>query len=87
MVLGIVMMAAMLPTMIGLNEATQGSREQEEARRNESRKQRGHLVATVAITQGTPKIRQQVHNAQVQMGLDGRVSSVKRDNPGEPTIH
>ncbi|KAJ5744840.1 hypothetical protein N7533_009710 [Penicillium manginii] len=77
MVLGIVMMAAMLPTMIGLNEATQGSREQEEARRNESRKQRGHLVATVAITQGTPKIRQQVHNAQVQVGLDGRLYITK----------
>lgn len=87
MVLGIVMMAAMLPTMIGLNEATQGSREQEEARRNESRKQRGHLVATVALTQGTPKMRQQVDNAQVHVGLDGRVSSVKHDNPGEYTIH
>lgn len=74
MVIGIVMMAAMLPTMIGLNEATQGSRDAEEGRRNEARKQRGHLVATCALTQGTPKMRQQVHNAQVQVGLDGKVS-------------
>ncbi|CAI7641930.1 unnamed protein product [Penicillium pancosmium] len=77
MVLGIVMMAAMLPTMIGLNEATQGSREREEARRKESRKQRGHLVATVALTQGTPKMRQQVHNAQVHVGLDGKLYITK----------
>ncbi|KAJ5727514.1 hypothetical protein N7493_005334 [Penicillium malachiteum] len=72
MVLGVVMMAAMLPTIMGLNEATQGSREQEEARRNDARKQRGHLVAICPITQGTPKMRQQVHNAQVQVGLDGK---------------
>lgn len=76
MVLGVVMMSAMLPTMIGLNEATQGSREQEESRKNNARKQRSHLVATCALTQGTPEQRQQVHNAQVQVGRDGKVSSV-----------
>jgi len=75
MVIGIAMMAAMLPTMIGMNEATQGSRDQEEARRTTARKQRSHLVATCSITQGTPEMRSQVHNAQVQVGLDGRVSS------------
>ncbi|KAJ6096622.1 hypothetical protein N7486_007368 [Penicillium sp. IBT 16267x] len=73
MVIGIAMMAAMLPTMIGLNEATQGSRDQEEARRTTARKQRSHLVATCSITQGTPEMRSQVHNAQVQVGLDGKL--------------
>ncbi|KAJ5231541.1 uncharacterized protein N7469_006129 [Penicillium citrinum] len=78
MVLGIVMMAAMLPTMIGLNEATQGSREREEARLIEARKQRGHLVAIVDLTQGTPAMREQVHNSQVHVGLDGRLYLTKQ---------
>ncbi|KAJ5923598.1 hypothetical protein N7454_008843 [Penicillium verhagenii] len=77
MVLGIAMMAAMLPTMIGLNEATQGGRDQEEARRTGARKQRSHLVATCSITQGTPEMRSQVHNAQVQVGLDGKLYITK----------
>ncbi|KAJ5792352.1 uncharacterized protein N7503_008330 [Penicillium pulvis] len=77
MVIGIAMMAAMLPTMIGMNEATQGSRDQEEARRTEARKQRSHLVATCSITQGTPEMRSQVHNAQVQVGLDGKLYITK----------
>ncbi|OKP11717.1 hypothetical protein PENSUB_2789 [Penicillium subrubescens] len=70
MVLGIAMMAAMLPTMIGLNEATQGARDQDENRRNTNRKQRCHLVATCSLDQGTPELRSQVHNAQIQVGLD-----------------
>lgn len=76
MVIGVAMMAAMLPTMIGLNEATQGSRDQEEGRRNSARKQRCHLVATCSLSQGTPEMRQQVQNAHVQVGLDGKVRSI-----------
>ncbi|KAJ5280692.1 hypothetical protein N7478_006064 [Penicillium angulare] len=74
-------MGAMLPTMIGLNQATQGSRDQEEARSNEARKQRGHLVAICALTQGTPKMRQQVHNGRVQVGLDGKLYITKNPTP------
>lgn len=74
MVLGVVMMATMLPTMIGLNEATQGSRDQEENRRTTERKQRVHLVATCSLSQGTPELRQQIQNAKVYVGLDGKVS-------------
>ena len=62
MVLGVVMMPAMLPTIIGLNEATQGSREQEENRRNTARKQRCHLVATCSLSQGSPELREQVRS-------------------------
>jgi hypothetical protein len=68
------MTAAMLPTMIGLNEATQGSRQHEEDRVNNARKQRTHLVATVSLNQGTQEQRQQIHNATVQVGRDGKVS-------------
>lgn len=76
------MMAAMLPTMIGLNEATQNTRDQEENRRNSNRKQRCHLVATCSLNQGTPELRSQVHNAQVQVGLDRKVSSVMQWSSG-----
>ncbi|CEJ60789.1 hypothetical protein PMG11_09347 [Penicillium brasilianum] len=78
MVLGIAMMAAMLPTMIGLNEATQGARDQDENRRNTNRKQRCHLVATCSLDQGTPELRSQVHNAQVQVGLDRKLYITKQ---------
>ncbi|KAJ5726756.1 uncharacterized protein N7483_008113 [Penicillium malachiteum] len=78
MVLGIAMMAAMLPTMIGINEATQGQKDQEEARGSSSRKKRCHLVATCSLSQGTAEMRQQVHNAQVQVGLDGKLYITKK---------
>lgn len=74
MVLGVIMMATMLPTMIGLNEATQGSRDQEENRRTTERKQRVHLLATCSLSQGTPELRQQIQNAKVYVGLDGKAS-------------
>lgn len=71
------MMATMLPTMIGLNEATQGSRDQEENRRTTERKQRCHLVATCSLSQGTPEMRQQIQNAKVYVGLDGKLYITK----------
>jgi hypothetical protein len=70
------MMATMLPTMIGLNEATQATRDQEENRRTSSRKQRCHLVATCSLRQGTESQRAQVQNARVYVGQDGKVSIV-----------
>lgn len=76
MVLGVVMMASMLPTMIGLNEATQGTRDQEENRKISARKQRCHLVATCSLSQGTESQRAQVQNARVYVGQDGKVSIV-----------
>ncbi|KAJ5126021.1 hypothetical protein N7448_005330 [Penicillium atrosanguineum] len=77
MVLGVVMIAAMMPTMIGLNEATQGSRQQEEDRLSNKRKARTHLVATVSLSQGTQEQRQQIHNATVQVGRDGKLYITK----------
>ncbi|KAJ5272713.1 hypothetical protein N7478_007838 [Penicillium angulare] len=78
MVIGIAMMATMLPTMIGLNEATQGHRDQEEGRRAAARKQRSHLVATCSLSQGTTESRQQIQNAQIQVGLDGKLYITKK---------
>ncbi|KAJ5756137.1 hypothetical protein N7533_005680 [Penicillium manginii] len=75
MVLGVIMMATMLPTMIGLNEATQGSRDQEENRRTTERKQRVHLLATCSLSQGTPELRQQIQNAKVYFYITKHPSS------------
>ncbi|ODM16823.1 hypothetical protein SI65_07788 [Aspergillus cristatus] len=77
MVLGIVMMSAMLPTMIGLNEATSGTRDREESRRDSSRKQRCHLVATCNINEGNQRQREQVHNAKVYVRSDGKLYITK----------
>lgn len=81
MVLGIAMMSAMLPTMIGLNEATSGARDREESRRDSSRKQRCHLVATCSLDQGNQRQREQVQNAKVYVGSDGKVCSRQITRP------
>ncbi|KAJ5717621.1 hypothetical protein N7488_003267 [Penicillium malachiteum] len=80
MVLGIVMMTAMLPTMIGMNEASKGTRDHEERRREDSRKQRCHLTATCEVTEDL-KQRLAVHNAHVCLGLDGRIYITKSHHP------
>ncbi|OOF90900.1 hypothetical protein ASPCADRAFT_156260 [Aspergillus carbonarius ITEM 5010] len=63
-------MSTLVPTIIGLNEATKGARDQEDNRRNESRSQRCHLVATCEVSAGSPAQRQQVHNAKVYLDQD-----------------
>jgi hypothetical protein len=73
MVLGIAMMAGMLPTMIGLNEATKGARDREESRREDARRTRTPLMAVCDVDEGSLAQRQQVHNAKVYLGLDRRV--------------
>ncbi|KAJ5899731.1 hypothetical protein N7495_004475 [Penicillium taxi] len=77
MVLGVVMIATMLPTMIGLNQATQSTRDQEEDRRANARKTRTHLMATCTLDQGTLEQRKEIHNAHVQVGLDGKLYITK----------
>jgi hypothetical protein len=69
------MMTAMVPTIIGLNEATKGTRDQENNRKDTARKQRCHLVAMCEVNKGTQTQREQVHNARVYVGRDGNVST------------
>lgn len=73
MVFGLVMMSAMVPTMIGLNEATKGTRDHEESRKAESRNTRSHLVATCDVDEGSQAHREQVHNARIYLGQDQKV--------------
>ncbi|KAJ9296723.1 hypothetical protein DTO271G3_4922 [Paecilomyces variotii] len=78
MVLGIVMMTAMIPTIVGLNEATNGARDHEDKRRGNARKQRCHLQATCAVNAGPQELRQQIHNAKVYLGTDGKMYITKK---------
>ena len=73
MVFGIVMMSAMVPTMIGLNEATKGTRDHEESRKAESRSTRSHLVATCDVEEGSQDQRERDHNVRIYLGQDQKV--------------
>ncbi|TPR04045.1 SnoaL-like domain family protein [Aspergillus niger] len=75
MVLGIAMMAAMVPTMIGLNQASQNMRDSEDSRKESSRKQRCHLLVNCSVSQGTTAQREQIHNAMVYVGPENRDES------------
>ncbi|KAJ6081544.1 hypothetical protein N7499_006418 [Penicillium canescens] len=81
MVFGIVMMAAMVPTMIGVNEATKGTRDHEEQRRKNARAQRSHLLVQCPSYEGPLHQRMAVHNAQVYLGADGKVYITKSNCP------
>lgn len=74
MVFGLIALSAMTPTMIGLNQATQNTRDGEEERREAARRQRCNLLATCDAREGTLEQRKQVHNAKVYLGPDGNVS-------------
>ncbi|KAE8413814.1 hypothetical protein BDV36DRAFT_299596 [Aspergillus pseudocaelatus] len=78
MVIGIAMMSAMVPTIIGLNEATKGARESEDKRKANEKKARFHLVATCDIDADLESRRQEVHNANVYLGSDKKLYITKR---------
>lgn len=75
MVFGLITLSAMVPTMIGLNQATQNTRDGEEERRDQARRQRCNLIASCDAREGTLEQRNQVHNAKVYIGSDGKVST------------
>ncbi|OOO07352.1 hypothetical protein OAory_01038520 [Aspergillus oryzae] len=81
MVIGIAMMSAMVPTIIGLNEATKGARESEDKRRENEKKSRFHLVAACDIDADSESRRQEVHNASVYLGSDKRLYITKHPTP------
>lgn len=75
------MMSAMVPTIIGLNEATKGARESEDKRRENEKKSRFHLVAACDIDADSESRRQEVHNASVYLGSDKRLYITKHRTP------
>lgn len=75
MVFGLIALSTMVPTMIGLNQATQNTRDGEEERRDSARRQRCNLLATCDAREGTLEQRKQVQNAKVYLGPDGKVKT------------
>lgn len=73
MVLGIFLMTAMVPTMIGVNEASKGTRDHEDHRRESARKQRSYLSVQCMSYDGSRQQRLAIHNAQVYLGADRKV--------------
>jgi hypothetical protein len=73
MVLGIAMMSAMLPTMIGLNQAIKERRCEEEEHKEETRKVRSHLAVSCDVNEGSHAHRQEINNAKVYLGQDHKV--------------
>lgn len=79
MVLGIFLMTAMVPTMIGVNEASKGTRDHEDRRRESARQQRSYLSVQCTSYDGSRQQRLATHNAQVYLGPDRRVGLLAID--------
>ncbi|OQE92023.1 hypothetical protein PENNAL_c0008G09782 [Penicillium nalgiovense] len=80
MVLGIAMMSAMLPTMIGLNQAIKERRGEEEEHKEETRNVRSHLTVTCDVNEGSHVHRQEINNAKVYLGQDHKIYITKNPN-------
>ncbi|KAJ5274746.1 hypothetical protein N7505_003291 [Penicillium chrysogenum] len=65
MVFGIFLMTAMVPTIIGVNEASKGTRDHEERRRESARQQRCHLLVQCMPLDGSSQQRSAIHNAKI----------------------
>ncbi|GAB1216035.1 hypothetical protein ATERTT37_005236 [Aspergillus terreus] len=81
MVIGVAMMAAMVPTVYGLNEASKGAQNSENKRRETTRKTRCHLTAQCDFDTGTLNQRQEVHNARIYLDSDNQMYITKNPTP------
>lgn len=92
MVIGIFMMTAMVPTIIGVNEASKGTQDHEQRRRDSARQQRCNLSVQCMPLDGTLQQRLAVQNAKVYLGSDGKVchipcSCLASIRPTRPLFH
>jgi hypothetical protein len=79
MVFGIFLMTAMVPTIIGVNEASKGTRDHEERRRESARQQRCHLLVQCMPLDGSSQQRSAIHNAKVYLGADKKACQFPYD--------
>lgn len=63
--LGILGLLAAIPTIVGVNEATKGTQDHEEQRREANRKARVHLISTCELTATSGRFREQIQDAKV----------------------
>jgi hypothetical protein len=75
MVLGIAMIATTIPTIFGLNEASNAMRDREKNPKESARKTRFGLCAVCDASEGSIHEREQVHNSRVYLGRDRKVST------------
>ncbi|KAJ5768998.1 hypothetical protein N7520_003557 [Penicillium odoratum] len=80
MVLPIFLMTAMVPTIIGVNEASKGTRDHEDRRRESARKQRCHLLVQCMPLDGSLEQRLAIHNAKLYLGPDSKIYITKHPN-------
>lgn len=76
MVLPIFLMTAMVPTIIGVNEASKGTRNHEDRRRESARKQCCQLLAQCMPLDGSLEQRSAIHNAKIYLGPDSKASQI-----------
>lgn len=69
-------MTAMVPTIIGVNEASKGTRDHEDRRRENARKQRCHLSAQCMPLDGSLEQRSAIHNAKICLGPDKKARQI-----------
>ncbi|KAL3490441.1 hypothetical protein BJX62DRAFT_238076 [Aspergillus germanicus] len=81
MVLGIAMIATTIPTIFGLNEASNAMRDREKNTKESARKTRFSLCAVCDASEGSIHERQQVHNSQVYLGRDRKLYIAKHPSP------
>lgn len=78
---GIVALATAIPTIIGINEATKGTQDQEQKRQDANRKQRSHLLSMCELTATSGRDREQIDGANIAL-RDGLVGpSIMPRNP------
>lgn len=70
MVIGVAMMAAMVPTVYGLSEASQNNKRE---RYEGDLPERYHLITTCDLPSVPQHQKAQIHNAKIYLGVDGRV--------------
>ncbi|KAJ5923456.1 hypothetical protein N7454_008701 [Penicillium verhagenii] len=71
----------MAPTIMGINEASKGTRDHEEHRRESARKQRCHLSVQCTPIAGSLEQRFAIHNAMIYLGPDGKIYTTKSPSP------
>lgn len=79
MVFGIFLMTAMVPTIIGVNEASKGTRDHEERRRESARQERCYLSVQCMPSNGLLPQSLAIHNARVYLGADKKARQFPYD--------
>jgi hypothetical protein len=73
MVIGVAMMAAMVPTVYALGEASNRNQNKEKDQTKDDQEERYHLITKCHSPSVPQHQKAQIHNARVFLATDGRV--------------